>query len=152
MIRTSACFLVAFAFITAATTTAAAVDPFNTGLFGNVAVKGYDPVAYFTVGEPVKGSKNHQLEWNGANWRFASQENLEAFQAEPERYAPQYGGYCAWAVSQGYTAGIDPDVWNIVDDKLYLNYSRKTRSQWAEDIPGHIAAGDANWPTLVSEK
>lgn len=128
-----------------------AADAVNTTLFGNVAIKGYDPVAYFTDGRPVKGSKDHELEWNGATWRFASTDHLEAFEAEPERYAPQYGGYCAWAVSQGYTANIDPQAWRIVDGRLYLNYSKEVQRKWESDIPGHIEAADTNWPGVLDD-
>jgi len=127
-----------------------ALDPVYTSLFGK-AIKGYDPVAYFTEGQPVKGDGDFSLQWNGATWQFSSAENLQAFTDNPEQYAPQYGGYCAWAVSQGYTAKIDPDAWTIHDGKLYLNYSKSVRSQWAEDIPGNVKKGDANWPDLLSE-
>jgi YHS domain-containing protein len=130
---------------------AEAADPINTTLFGDVAIKGYDPVAYFADARPVKGSKDHELEWNGATWRFASEDHLAAFEAEPERYAPQYGGYCAWAVSQGYTANIDPEAWRIVEDRLYLNYSKEVQRTWETDIPGHIAAADANWPGVLDD-
>ncbi len=135
-----------------AATAAHAVEPINTTFFGNVAIEGYDPVAYFTDGAPAKGSKQHQLEWHGATWRFATAEHLEAFRAEPENYAPQYGGYCAWAVAQGSTAGIDPDAWRVVDGKLYLNYSKDVQQKWAQDIAGNIAAADANWPELLADK
>jgi YHS domain-containing protein len=128
----------------------AALSPVNKTLLGGVAIDGYDPVAYFTLGKPVAGSRAHALEWNGATWRFATPEHLAAFRAEPERYAPQYGGYCSYAVANGYTAGIDPAAWKIVDGKLYLNYSRKVQATWSEDIPGNIARADANWPKLLS--
>ncbi len=105
-------------------------------------------MSYFTVGEPRKGKKDFEYRYADAKWRFESEENLNLFKANPEKYAPQFGGYCSWAVSQGYTAGIDPDVWNIVDDKLYLNYSRSTRERWVKDIQGNIAKGIANWETL----
>lgn len=125
----------------------AASDPVYTR-FG-VAIRGYDPVAYFTQGEPVKGSKDFSTEWNGAQWRFANAEHLEMFLAEPERYAPQYGGYCAWAVSNNYTASTQPEAWTIFEDKLYLNYSLSVRGQWEQDIPGNVAKGDANWPGVL---
>ncbi len=129
---------------------ALAVEPVYSDFFGK-AIKGYDPVAYFTQGKPVKGDSDHTYEWSGAKWYFASKQNLEAFSADPERYAPQYGGYCAWAVSEGYTAKIDPDAWYIHDDKLYLNYSASIQSKWQRDVPGNIAKGDANWPGIVGE-
>ena len=85
---------------------ARAVDPINSTTFGNLAIKGYDPIAYFDDGKPAKGDKKHTVEWMGATWRFTTAERRDRFTEDPERYAPQYGGYCAWAVSQGYTASI----------------------------------------------
>ncbi len=125
---------------------AQALDPtFNTD---GLAIQGYDPVAYFTEGKPVYGKPEFTHDFAGATWQFASAANRDAFAAEPERYAPQYGGYCAWAVSQGYTASTDPSAWRIEDGKLYLNYSRSVQSRWARDIPGNITKADANWPGL----
>lgn len=126
-----------------------AENPVNTTLFG-IAIKGYDPVAYFTESKPVKGSTDFESEWQGATWRFASAAHRDAFQTSPERYTPQYGGYCAWAVSQGYTAGIDPAAWRIVDGKLYLNYSLDVQKKWEQDIAGYIAAADTHWPKIVA--
>lgn len=128
---------------------AMAKDPVNQSKLGGVAIKGTDPVAYFTMGEPVKGSREFETEWNGATWRFASAEHRDLFMADPEKYAPQYGGYCAWAVSQGYTAGIDPEAWKIVDGRLYLNYSLEVHATWEEDISGFITLADKNYPELV---
>ncbi len=130
-----------------ATVAAAGVAPVNTTLFG-VAIKGYDPVAYFTSGGPAEGSKEFEFVWQNAKWRFSSAANRDAFKAAPEKYAPQYGGYCAWAVSQGNTANIDPAAWKIVDGKLYLNYSADVQKKWQADIPGFIQRADANWPKL----
>lgn len=130
------------------TGTLRAEKPVNT-TFTGVAIKGYDPVAYFTAAKPVKGSADYAHEWNGAEWRFASAGNRDLFKAEPEKYAPQFGGYCAWAVSRGYTAGIDPDAWKIVEGRLYLNYSAKVQAQWAEDVSGNIAKARANWPKIL---
>ena len=129
---------------------AARADVVNQSFLG-LAVEGTDPVAYFTEGKPVEGKREHSLDWNGATWRFASAENLARFEAEPARYAPQFGGYCAWAVSQGYTASIDPEAWEIVGDKLYLNYSKSVQARWQEDKPGNIAKGNQNWPKLRTE-
>jgi len=112
------------------------------------AIRGHDPVAYFTEGRPVRGSAEHVAEWNGATWQFASAQNRDAFLADPEAYAPQFGGFCAWAVAEGYTASIDPDAWRIVDGRLYLNYSRRIQRRWERDIPGNISRGEANWPGL----
>jgi YHS domain-containing protein len=125
--------------------------PVYTGLVSSLAVSGHDPVAYFTQGRPVKGDARFTTSWNGATWRFASAENLAAFRANPARYAPQFGGYCAWAVSQGYTASADPTVWKIVDGKLYLNYSRSVGQRWEQDIPGNITKANANWPAVLAK-
>jgi YHS domain-containing protein len=127
----------------------AADDLIYTGLFSNTAVGGYDTVAYHTVGEPVRGEREFQTDWNGATWRFVSQENLDLFLADPEAYAPQYGGYCAWAMAEGYTAKGDPDFWRIVDGKLYLNFNQEIQDRWEADIPGFIAAADANYPSIL---
>lgn len=127
----------------------AAQDDIYTKLFSKVAVSGYDPVAYFRQSRPVKGSDQFTVSWKGVTWRFASDTNRKTFQADPESYAPQYGGYCAWAVSQGYTASTDPEAWHIHNGKLYLNYSKSVREQWRQDIPGNIAKADANWPSVL---
>ncbi|MCB1436054.1 MAG: YHS domain-containing protein [Rhodobiaceae bacterium] len=121
-----------------------------TGLLSGTAVGGYDPVAYFTEGKPVAGSAQFTHSWQGVTWRFASAANRDAFKAAPERYAPQYGGYCAWAVSQGYTAKGDPQIWKVVGGKLYLNYSAGVQQQWSQDIPGNIAKANANWPKVLN--
>ena len=150
-IRRAVVPVVVLAFLAGAAGTAWAVDPvFSTYLGG--AIRGYDPVAYHAEGKPVKGKRAHRVEWKGATWSFASAENKALFEADPEKYAPRYGGYCAWAVSNGYTASIDPDAWSIVDGKLYLNYSLGVRTQWSENIPGNIAKGDVNWPKLLAGK
>ena len=117
---------------------------------GGIAVDGTDVVAYFTEGQPVRGTVAHAIAWKGATWHFASAANLETFMADPKAYAPQYGGYCAWAVAQGYTATTVPEAWRIVDGKLYLNYSRRIQRRWEQDIPGNIAAADANWPDVLA--
>nr|WP_275668603.1 YHS domain-containing (seleno)protein [Hwanghaeella grinnelliae] len=126
----------------------AAEDPVFQSFLGT-AINGYDPVAYFTEDKPVEGSSDHAYHWNGAEWHFASAENLETFKADPEKYAPQYGGYCAYAVSEGYTAKTEPDAWKIVDGKLYLNYNKDVQEKWAQDISGRIANADKNWPKVL---
>ena len=118
---------------------------------GNLAIRGYDPVAYFTEGEPVKGHKEFTLGWQGADWRFASDENRDLFAAEPTKYAPQYGGYCAWAVSRNYTAPTDPDAFTLVNGKLYLNYNKKVMEQWLEERDANIDSADENWPSVLEE-
>lgn len=126
----------------------AAAGEIYTGLLSNTAVGGYDPVAYHTQGKPVQGSGSFTTRWKGATWRFASAENRALFLADPERYAPQYGGHCAWAVSQGYTAKGDPNHWRVVDGKLYLNYNAQVQTDWEKDIPGHIRNANGNWPKV----
>lgn len=111
-------------------------------------IKGYDPVAYFTEGRPVKGSQQYAHQYDGRTFWFASEEHRRLFAANPEKYAPQYGGYCAWAVSQGTTADIDPSAWHIRDGRLFLNYNHDIQARWSKDIPGHIRQADANWPQL----
>jgi YHS domain-containing protein len=105
-------------------------------------------VAYFTEGKAVKGNAQFQYDWMGATWRFASAMNRELFLKNPTKYAPQYGGYCAWAVSNNYTYDADPALWRIVEGKLYLNYNRLARFQWERDIQGRIKLGDQYWPNL----
>ena len=117
-----------------------------------LALEGYDTVAYFTDSRPIEGKPEFTHEWNGATWRFASREHRDLFAAAPEKYAPQYGGYCAKAVSENHTAAIDPLAWRIVDGKLYLNYSPKVQKLWEQDIPGRIAAADKYWPGLVGQR
>lgn len=113
------------------------------------AIRGYDPVAYFTVGEPIMGSDQFTTRWQGATYKFASAANLELFKAEPAAYAPQYGGYCAYAVAKGATAGTVPEAWTIIDGKLYLNYSLAVQQRWRKDVPGHIRMADRNWPAVL---
>jgi len=113
-----------------------------------VAIEGTDPVAYFTEGRPVAGKTEFTHHYQGVLWRFASAANRDAFAADPARYAPQYGGYCAWAVSQGYTASTVAEAWHIENGKLYLNYSKGVQRRWAEDVPGNITRADGNWPGL----
>ncbi|MEM9806284.1 MAG: YHS domain-containing (seleno)protein [Cyanobacteria bacterium P01_D01_bin.56] len=115
----------------------------------NLAIRGYDPVAYFTVGAPVEGSSDHEYEWNGATWRFSSAANKTLFVNNPDAYAPQYGGYCAKALSEGNMASTVPEAWDIVDGKLYLNYSLDVQRQWKGDVPGNIAKADAKWPSIL---
>ena len=112
------------------------------------AIRGYDPVAYFTLGEPTAGDPSIGHEYQGATWYFATVENRDLFVADPANYAPQYGGYCAWAASKNYVAPTDPAAWDIVDDKLYLNFSM-TQVRWKIGKRAYIAKGDANWPGLL---
>ncbi len=125
-----------------------AIEPINKTSDG-VAIKGYDPVAYFVDGKPVKGSRGFEYVWMGAKWHFSSPEHRDLFIKNPEKYAPKYGGYCAYAVSRGSTADIDPEAWTIVDGRLYLNLSKKIRDKWSKDIPGNIKKADENWPNIL---
>lgn len=117
---------------------------------GGIAIDGSDAVAYFTDGAPVAGSAEHELTWKGTTWRFSSEANRAAFEADPQAYAPQFGGYCAFAVAQGYTAPTVPEAWTVYEGKLYLNFSRRVQRRWERDIPGNIALGNANWPGVLS--
>lgn len=129
---------------------AMAAPAINASGPGKLAIGGADAVAYFADGKPAAGVKDFEFEWMDATWRFASAAHRDAFAADPEKYAPRYGGYCAYAVAKGAVADIDPEAWTIVDGKLYLNFSKSVRTRWREDIPGNIAAADANWPKLKS--
>jgi YHS domain-containing protein len=116
-----------------------------------LALQGYDPVAYFREGKPAIGDAAFTSTWHGVTYRFTSAENREAFLADPETYAPQFGGYCAYAVSRGTTANGDPHQWAIVNDRLFLNNNALAMTLWNEDRPGNIKAGDENWP-LISKR
>ena len=114
------------------------------------AINGYDPVSYFE-GSPAKGNGDHSYQWNDATWYFTSDENMSKFKSDPEKYAPQFGGYCAYGMSNGYKAATEPDAWTIVDDKLYLNYNVDVRSKWSEKRDSLINAAEANWPSVKDE-
>jgi len=113
-----------------------------------LAIDGHDPVAYFTEQKPVKGSPEFRVEFEGSTFQFASAVHRDTFAANPEKFVPQYGGYCAYGMAKGYKAKIDPAAFTVVGDKLYLNYSETVRSQWLTDIPGYIRKADANWPDV----
>jgi YHS domain-containing protein len=114
----------------------------------NLAIKGYDTVAYFKDGKALKGNESFTFQWHGMTWYFSTKENRDLFAASPEKYAPQYDGYCAWAMTEARKAVTDPEVWKIVDGKLYLNCSRAAYEKWSRDIPGNIKKADANWLKL----
>lgn len=118
----------------------------------NVAIKGFDTVAYFTSENPVQGNPQYSFIWNGAKWYFSSAENMEKFKAAPETYAPQFGGYCSFAVSKGYTADGDPNAWKIVDGKLYLNYNQKVKQMWEAEQETRIEDGEKNWQQFKKKK
>jgi YHS domain-containing protein len=114
----------------------------------NPAIKGYDTVAYFTAGTALKGNASYTCKWHGMIWYFSTKENRDLFTQSPEKYAPQYDGYCAWAMTEGQKAATDPEVWKIVDGKLYLSCSKSAYEKWSSDIPGNIKKADANWKKL----
>lgn len=130
---------------------AAAAEP-QVYAVGGVAIAGYDPVAYFTEGRPVRGASGHSLIWHGATWYFVSAETMEAFEMNPYAYAPQYGGYCAYEMSRGALSSTEPDAFSVVDGRLYLTHSLEVRAMWAADVPGHIALADAHWPRQRARK
>ena len=111
----------------------------------DLAIKGYDTVAYFTAGKALKGNESFTFKWHDMTWYFSTKENRDLFAASPEKYAPQYDGYCAWALTEARIAKTDPEVWKIVDGKLYLNCSETAYEKWSRDIPGNIKKADANW-------
>jgi len=135
--------------LTLAAGSAGAAEPVNTN-GSPLALGGHDVVAYFTEGKPVAGQAAHETQWNGARWRFASAAHRDRFLQEPERFAPRYGGYCAYAVSRGYTAPVAPEAWRIVDGGLYLNYSTDVQKLWERDVPGNIRKADTNWPGVLA--
>ncbi|MBW8727488.1 MAG: YHS domain protein [Inquilinus limosus] len=114
----------------------------------NVAIRGYDPVAYFREGKPHLGSPEFATQHDGATWWFASAEDKALFEADPEKYMPAFGGFCAYGTSRGYLVKIEPEAWSIVDGRLYLNYDLGVRDTWAKDPKGYIAKAQANWPRL----
>ncbi|MCV2888854.1 YHS domain-containing (seleno)protein [Ruegeria aquimaris] len=114
-----------------------------------VAIRGFDTVAYFRNGAPKRGSPDIAVMWKAAYWHFSSHENREIFEANPRAFAPQFGGYCAYAVARGYLTDTDPDTWQIVEDKLYLVHSPEVARLWQEDIPGNIALAERNWPGVL---
>jgi len=127
------------------------------GLFGSyedsgVAIRGFDTVAYFTQGKAVEGVEEFSVDWSGATWLFSTQEHADLFEGSPEQYAPQYGGYCAYGVSQDYLVKIEGDQWKIEDDKLYLNYDKKVQKTWLEDIPGYIESANDKISNLLGSE
>lgn len=120
----------------------------STFIQSGKAIRGYDPVAYFTESKPVKGYDSLHLDWNNATWYFSSGKNLNLFKANPEKYAPQYGGYCAYGLSNGYKAATEPDAWTIESGKLYLNYNLDVRKEWDKNRKERIEKADKNWPSV----
>jgi YHS domain-containing protein len=130
------------------------INTLKNSLFGgrtDTAINGYDTVAYFTVGKPVKGQDALVTEWMGAKWKFSSQANLDLFKANPEKYAPQYGGYCAYGVVQDNLVKVEPDQFTIRDGKLYLNYDAVVQAKWLKDPAGFIKTADVKFPALLKK-
>ena len=124
-------------------------EVFNTS---DGAIHGYDPVAYFNEHKPEKGDKKYSLSWNSATWYFASQNNLDLFKQNPNMYAPQYGGYCAYGLADGHKAPTDPQAWTIVNGKLYLNYNKDVQSSWNKKQAAYIQTADKLWPVIKDSK
>ncbi len=139
------------------TTTVHAEPPVNTltnSLFGgrtDSAINGYDPVAYFTLGKPAKGQDKLAFEWMGAKWKFSTQAHLDLFKADPVKYAPQYGGYCAYGVTQDALVKVEPDQFTVREGKLYLNYDADIQAKWLKDPAGYIRQADAKFPALLKK-
>ena len=130
------------------------VNTLKSSLFGgrtDTAINGYDPVAYFTVGKPAKGLDTLAFDWMGAKWKFASQANLDLFKSNPEKYAPQYGGYCAYGVVQGALVKVEPEQFTVRDGKLYLNFDADIQAKWLKDPAGFIKQADAKYPMLLKK-
>jgi len=137
-VKTAFFYLLVFSF-------SAFAKPVNTGFFNSTALKGYDTVAYFTLGKAVKGSKKLTYKWNGVDWKFSSQKNLELFKTSPEKYAPQYGGYCAYAMADGKKVAINPKAFDVKDGKLYLNYNKSIQKKWKNSVDNFIKDADSEW-------
>lgn len=146
MLRRSLFTLAALPFATPAL---AQAWPKSINNHAGLALRGYDPVAWFADARPRRGNAALRAEHAGVTWHFASAANLARFEADPAAHMPRYGGFCAFGVARGYKVDIDPDAWHIRDGVLYLNYDRGVQRQWQRDIPGHIARAEANWPRLA---
>jgi len=116
------------------------------------AIKGYDPVAFFKAGKPVMGKKEYSYQWNDATWYFSSSDNLKIFKKDPEKFAPQYGGYCAYGTSEGHKAPTETDTWTILNNKLYFNYNKDIQTEWKKDQKSRIEKADKIWPTIKDKE
>ena len=120
-------------------------------LDSDMAIKGYDTVAYFKTGKALKGNESFTFKWHDMTWYFSTKENRDLFAANPEQYAPQYDGYCAWAMTEARKAQTDPEIWKIVNGKLYLQCSQASYEKWSRDIPGNIKKADMNWLNFIGK-
>jgi hypothetical protein len=130
----------------------AAFEQTNKSYFGDLALEGYDTVGYFTQGKVIKGSQTHAFDWKGARWLFSSAANRDRFAANPQAFAPQYGGYCSNQMSLGNLSDIDPDVWRMIDGKLYLFGHQAGRIRWADEVPQKIDAADGYWAGYLGKQ
>ncbi|QFT31111.1 YHS domain-containing (seleno)protein [Roseibium porphyridii] len=130
----------------------ASADEITTFTKGGAAIGGTDPVAYFTEGKPVAGSDEYTFTYDDVTWKFSSEENRDKFAAEPAKYAPQYGGFCAFGAAMGFKVPVVPEAWSIVDGKLYLNNSLKVQERFEQDVPGHINNATLNWEIIKDKK
>ena len=128
---------------------AAMAGEFNTQ--DGVAIKGYDPVAYFTDGKPVRGSAEFTVLYKDATFRFASAAHKALFEGDPEKYAPQYGGFCAFGTAGGHKVDTDPAAFTVQDGKLYLNHSKDVQTRWKQDKPGYISKANQNWSEVEKQ-
>ena len=141
-------------FVLAAATFLLCVHPVFAGDFFEVdglALRGYDPVAYVESNSPTRGKPEHSFVHRGSKFLFASAANRAKFAAEPAKYAPQYGGYCALGTANGYKVSTQPDAFRVVGGKLYFNYNRDVLAMWSKDVPGYVAKADANWPDVEKQ-
>jgi len=142
-------FFLCFALITFSVVKAQKASVYSSN---GKAINGYDPVAYFTEGKPVKGNEKLNYQWNGATWYFSNKQNFDAFKAMPEKYAPQYGGYCAYGTYEGHKAPTDPAAWTVENNKLYLNYNKKVQGLWNKDRNKYIEVADKNWVEIKDKE
>lgn len=140
---------IAFGVVVVGGSATVVAKPTYTGVFGNVAAGGYDVTAYFSgKGTPQKGNKAFSVTYNGAVYHFASKANADLFKATPAKFAPQYGGYCSWAMASGYKAPGDPEYYKVVGGKLYLNYDKSVQDKWNKDISGFISKANGEWQKI----
>lgn len=148
MRKNSRTFLLALLMLLSATRLAAAGDYFEVD---GLALRGYDPVAYFELNTPTRGVPQHHFTYKGSKFLFASAKNRDAFASDPEKYAPKFGGFCALGTANGYKVATEPDAFKVVGGKLYLNYNRKVLDIWTQDEPGYIARANRNWPEVSKQ-
>jgi len=145
--------LISLKYLTAGLALALSSASFAAGVDINVnsndlAIGGYGPVAYFSDSKPTKGKADYTAVYNGAIYQFASAEHRDLFRANPEKYTPQYGGFCAYGVAKQRKFSADPEAWRVVDDKLYLNLNKKIQKTWLKDVPGYIKSSEQIWPEI----